>query len=59
MKIVELQQIEMELIEGLRQRAKGGDNQASEVLLAHLREVSKNIDLWRQSMPKRKDKPAQ
>lgn len=49
MKISELQAIEKELLDGLRNRAKAGDNAAAQVALQHLRETSKHIEEWRKS----------
>ena len=46
MKISELQALEAEQIEGLRERAAKGDNEAARVLLEHLRKVSKAIEAW-------------
>lgn len=49
MKIIELQALEAEQIELLRARSLNGDNHASQVLLEHLRAVSRRIDEWKQS----------
>lgn len=50
MKISEIQAIEIEQINLLRQRSAEGDNEASQVLLEHLRAVSKDIDEWKRRM---------
>lgn len=47
MKIAELIQIEAEQIELLRERSHGGDNEAAQVLLEHLRCTSKEISEWK------------
>jgi len=47
MKITELIALENEQIELLRQRSIDGDNEAAQVLLEHLRAVSKQIDDWK------------
>lgn len=47
MKITELIQIESETIGYLRARAQGGDNEAAQVLLEHLRATSAAISQWK------------
>lgn len=47
MKIVEIQELEREQIELLRERSGRGDNQAAAVLLEHLRQVSIQISKWK------------
>lgn len=49
MKIKDIQTIEQEVLNALKLRAMhNGDNHAAEVLLNHLRLVSKEIQHWRE-----------
>jgi hypothetical protein len=57
MKIKELQDIEKEVIKYLLTRSAGGDNEASRVLLEHLREVGSKIDEWRHRKDEAKIRP--
>lgn len=49
MRLKEVINIEQEVVESLRARAKEGDNEAAAILLAHLRRVSKDIAEWQKA----------
>lgn len=56
MKISELQEIEKEQLELLQERSRKGDNEATAVLLAHLRCISKDITEWQEKKQAREKK---
>lgn len=47
MKIVDLIKMEEAVLSDLSKRAASGDNEASRVILEHLRATSRNIEKWR------------
>lgn len=49
MKIKDLIALENEMLEHLRVRALGGDNDAARVYLEHLRATSKSIEEWKKN----------
>lgn len=52
MKIKDINALEAEIINALRNKALAGDNEAASVLLNHLRQQSKVIDNWRSNKRK-------